>query len=166
MADIKDADSRSKNMSAIKSRDTKPELIIRKALFADGYRYRVAPGNVLGHPDIYLPKYKVAVFVHGCFWHRHEGCRYAYVPKSRTDFWNTKFINNINRDKVVRKGIKEAGIRCIIVWECAIKKAQKKPENMRMLIKHIEELIASDVVECEVEAGEGVQTWRDNYNCL
>ena len=166
MADIKDAVSRSKNMAAIKCRDTKPELIIRKALYADGFRYRIAPGTIPGHPDIYLSRYKVALFIHGCFWHRHKGCKYAYMPKSRIEFWNTKFRNNIRRDREVRISIKESGLRYITVWECAIKKAQKKPEHMRSLIQHIEDLITSNVVECEVEAGEDIQTWRDNYNCL
>ena len=166
MADIKDTDSRSRNMSAIKSRDTKPELFVRKALFADGFRYRIAPKNIPGHPDIYLAKYRLAIFVHGCFWHRHVHCKYAYSPKSRQEFWETKFRNNIQRDIEVRTQLRKQGKRFLIIWECAIKEAQKKTGNAPELIRHIEELICSDVQECEVRANEDFQTGRDNSDCI
>lgn len=91
MTDIKSEEERSKNMSAIKSADTKPELFIRKLLFSSGYRYRIQVSNIPGRPDLWLRKYNTAIFVHGCFWHRHKGCRFAYFPKSRVDFWNDKF---------------------------------------------------------------------------
>ncbi len=165
MADIKDAVSRSKNMSAIRSRDTKPEMFIRKALYADGFRYRIAPSNIPGHPDLYVPKYRVAVFVHGCFWHRHPGCRYAYIPKSRTEFWETKFRNNVRRDEEVRAMLEAEDIRILIIWECVIKAIQKKSGDVPGFIRHIEEFIRSDAMRLEVEADENVKTWRDSFDC-
>ena len=101
MADIKSLEDRSKNMAAIKNKNTKPEIYLRIELFSRGYRYRIASPMVPGHPDMYLAKYKLAIFVHGCFWHRHEGCKYSYMPKSRVDFWDKKFKSNIVRDKTV-----------------------------------------------------------------
>lgn len=103
MTDIKSEEERSKNMSAIKNADTKPELFIRKLLFSSGYRYRIQVSNIPWRPDLWLRKYNTAIFVHGCFWHRHKGCRFAYLPKSRVDFWNEKFDKNIHRDQQVLK---------------------------------------------------------------
>ncbi len=90
MADIVSPEKRSQNMSAIRSKNTKPEVYLRKLLFAQGYRYRIADKSVPGHPDIFLRKYNTAIFVNGCFWHRHPGCKYAYTPKSRVEFWQKK----------------------------------------------------------------------------
>ena len=87
MADIVSPEKRSQNMSAIRSKNTKPEVYLRKLLFAQGYRYRIADKSVPGHPDIFLRKYNTAIFVNGCFWHRHPDCKYAYTPKSRVEFW-------------------------------------------------------------------------------
>ena len=87
MTDIKSPEERSRNMAAIRSKDTKPEVYLRKLLFAQGYRYRKNYKKIPGHPDIYLPKYRTAIFVHGCFWHRHQGCKYAYMPYSNIEFW-------------------------------------------------------------------------------
>ena len=112
-------------MSAIRSRDTKPEVYLRKLLFSRGFRYRKNDRAVFGTPDIWLPKYRAAVFVHGCFWHRHEGCRLAYTPGTRTEFWQKKLDANINRDRLVRETLEQQGIRCVIVWECTIRKMQK-----------------------------------------
>lgn len=91
MADIKSAEDRSRNMAAIKSKNTSPELFLRHLLHTHGYRYRLYASHIPGHPDIWMKKYNVAMFIHGCFWHRHEGCKYAYMPKSRLEFWTTKF---------------------------------------------------------------------------
>ena len=99
--DIKSPEERSKNMAAIHSKNTKPEIYFRKLLFSQGYRYSLNSGKIPGHPDIYLRKYNTAIFVHGCFWHRHSGCRYAYMPKSKVEFWQKKFEANVNRDLVV-----------------------------------------------------------------
>ena len=105
--DIVTPEQRSKNMAAIRSKDTKPEVYFRKLLFAKGYRYSLNSKTVPGHPDIYLRKYNTAVFVHGCFWHRHEGCKFAYMPKSRIEFWQNKFEANRKRDIVVRNELHE-----------------------------------------------------------
>lgn len=102
-------------MAAIRSKNTKPEVYLRKLLFAKGYRYRVADKNILGHPDIFLRKYNTAIFIHGCFWHRHQGCKYAYAPKSRVEFWQKKFDDNVRRDAVVRAELQERGVKCLIV---------------------------------------------------
>ena len=103
MADIKSPEERSRNMSKIRSKDTKPEVWLRKKLFERGYRYRKNVNNIPGHPDAWLAKYNTALFVHGCFWHRHDGCKYAYIPKSRVEFWTDKFRKYIERDFRVKK---------------------------------------------------------------
>ena len=115
MADIVSPEQRSKNMSAIRSKDTRPEVYLRKLLFAQGVRYRIASKNIPGHPDIFLRKYNTAIFVHGCFWHRHQGCKYAYTPKSRVEFWQKKFNNNTQRDTVVQYELQSKGIKCLII---------------------------------------------------
>lgn len=125
MADIVSPEQRSRNMSAIRSKDTKPEVYLRKLLFAEGYRYRIAEKRVPGHPDIFLRKYNTAIFVHGCFWHRHQECKYAYMPKTRVDFWQKKFDDNVRRDAVVKEELRQQGIKCLIIWECTIKKMRK-----------------------------------------
>ena len=144
MADIKTTTERSRNMAAIRGRDTKPEVFIRKQLFQRGYRYRIAPGTIPGHPDLYMPKYNLAIFIHGCFWHRHEGCKYAYTPKSRQEFWLKKFADNIRRDKEVQRLLKEKGIRLLVVWECAIRKANRTDDDKLALMLNIEEMIHSE----------------------
>lgn len=123
--DIVTPEQRSKNMAAIRSKNTKPEVYFRKLLFAKGYRYSLNSKAVPGHPDIYLRKYNTAIFVHGCFWHRHERCKYAYMPKSRVEFWQKKFEANQKRDLIVQTELKEKGIKCLVVWECTIKKMKK-----------------------------------------
>lgn len=124
--DIVTPEQRSKNMSAIRSKNTKPEAYFRKFLFAQGYRYSLNSKNISGHPDIYLKKYNTAIFIHGCFWHRHEGCKYAYMPKSRIEFWQKKFEKNRQRDKKVKHELEEKHIKCLIVWECTIKQMKKE----------------------------------------
>lgn len=112
-------------MAVIKSRNTKPELLIRKWLFAQGYRYRINEKTIPGHPDIFLKKYNTAVFVNGCFWHRHIDCKYAYSPKSREEFWEKKFAQNVRRDKVVKEKLSKEKIKQLIIWECTIKKMSR-----------------------------------------
>ena len=123
--DIKSPEERIRNMAAIHSKNTKPEAWFRKQLFAKGYRYSLNTNKVPGHPDIYLRKYNTAIFVHGCFWHRHPGCKYAYMPKSRVEFWQKKFETNVKRDQEVQKELYNQGIKCLIIWECTIKKMKK-----------------------------------------
>lgn len=138
MADIVSPEKRSQNMSAIRSKNTKPEMYLRKLLFAQGYRYRIADKSVPGHPDIFLRKYNTAIFVNGCFWHRHPGCKFAYTPKSRVDFWQKKFDDNVRRDSVVKAELLEHGIKLLTVWECAIRRMQRdKIEEERALAKII-----------------------------
>ena len=115
------SEQRSRNMSAIKSKNTKPEIKVRKVLHSMGYRFRLHSKDLPGSPDIILPKYKTVIFVHGCFWHRHENCKYASTPKTRQEFWNKKFNENINRDKINQENLSSKGWKIIIVWECEIK---------------------------------------------
>ena len=115
------SEQRSRNMSAIKSKNTKPEIKVRKVLHSMGYRFRLHRKDLPGSPDIVLPKYKTVIFVHGCFWHRHENCKYASTPKTRQEFWEAKFRENINRDKLNQENLSSKGWKIIIVWECEIK---------------------------------------------
>lgn len=150
MADIKTAEERSKNMAAIKSKNTSPELFVRKELFRRGYRYRLYEKSVPGHPDLFLRKYNTAIFIHGCFWHRHPGCKYAYVPKTNTDFWNQKFDANIRRDKVVKDALAKDGIRCFVIWECRIRSARKKGSESQGLIDSIENFLHGNMLYFEI----------------
>lgn len=139
--DIKSPSERSKNMAAIHSRNTKPEVYLRKLLFARGYRYGLNSKTVPGHPDIYLKKYNTAIFVNGCFWHRHEGCKYAYMPKSRVEFWQKKFESNIKRDLKVKQELTDMKVKQLVVWECTIKKMQKDKEFEDEMVRKIEEIL-------------------------
>ncbi len=150
MADIVSKEQRSKNMSAIRSRDTKPEVYLRKLLFAEGYRYRIAEKSVPGHPDIFLRKYNTAIFVHGCFWHRHQGCQYAYNPKSRVDFWQKKFADNVKRDAAVKDELRKQNIKCLIVWECTIKRMMKTPKAESEIIKRCIDFMLSGEQTLEI----------------
>ena len=123
--DIWDKEKRSQVMSKIRSKNTKPELAIRKALFARGFRFRVNDKRLPGKPDIVLPKYKTAIFVHGCFWHKHENCKYAYTPKSNTKFWTDKITSNVERDEINTVKLISAGWNVLIVWECEIRHTYK-----------------------------------------
>lgn len=109
-------------MSQIKGKDTKIEMEVRKYLFSKGYRFRKNDKRYPGKPDIVLPKYHVAIFVHGCFWHRHEGCKDATTPKTRTEFWLEKFDKNVKNDQIKQEKLRELGWKVIVIWECEIKK--------------------------------------------
>ena len=117
--------SRSKNMSAIKSKNTKPEVEVRKLLHAMGFRFRLHKKDLPGSPDIVLAKYKSVIFVHGCFWHRHQRCKFASNPKTRVDFWNKKFNDNIERDIKNQDELKSLGWKSKIIWECEIRNKEK-----------------------------------------
>lgn len=112
-------------MSAIKGKNTKPELLVRKFLFAHGFRYKLNHPHLPGHPDIVLRKYRTCIFVNGCFWHKHEGCKYFVVPKTRTDFWLNKINRNQERDKEVKKQLSKMGWHSITIWECELKPSNK-----------------------------------------
>ena len=121
-------------MSAIKSKNTKPEIAVRKLLHSMGYRFRLHRKDLPGSPDIVLPKYKTVIFVHGCFWHRHENCKYASTPKTRKEFWNKKFNDNILRDKKNLEILSSLGWKIIIIWECEIR---NKKINFEQIIKNV-----------------------------
>ncbi|MBI9080458.1 MAG: DNA mismatch endonuclease Vsr [Pseudodesulfovibrio sp.] len=120
MTDIVDKATRSRMMSSIKGKDSKPEMAVRKFLHASGLRFRLHRKDLPGKPDIILPKYKTAIFVHGCFWHRHEGCPKATTPASNMDFWEQKFAGNIERDRRNQGVLRSLGWRVLIMWECEI----------------------------------------------
>lgn len=121
VADRVSPEVRSRMMAAIKSRDTKPELIVRQHLHRLGLRFRLAPRHLPGKPDLVLPRHRVAIFVHGCFWHSHAGCRFATVPATRTEFWTEKLASNRTRDGIKEANLRAAGWRVAVVWECALK---------------------------------------------
>lgn len=150
MADIVSPERRSKNMSAIRSKDTKPEIYLRKLLFAEGYRYRIAEKSIPGHPDMFFRKYNTAIFVHGCFWHRHQNCKYAYMPKSRVEFWQKKFNDNVRRDTVVKAALQENNVKCLIVWECTIKQMMKDSDVECRIIDECRSFLSSDELLLEL----------------
>ena len=120
--DVHDKATRSYNMSCIKGKGTKPEEIVRKYLFSQGFRYRKNDKRLPGTPDIVLPKYKTVIFVNGCFWHGHEGCKYFVWPKNNEDFWKKKIEDNISRDQKSIELLESQGWNVIMVWECELKK--------------------------------------------
>lgn len=150
MSDQIIAERRSANMAAIKNKDTKPEIYIRKLLYSNGYRYRKNVSNIAGKPDILLLKYNVAIFINGCFWHRHHGCKYAYMPKSRIDFWQSKFTNNIARDHKVSQLLRDLGIKQLVIWECSIKKMKKDDKYRQDVLDRIQIFAQGGEQYCEI----------------
>ncbi|MBR5213525.1 MAG: DNA mismatch endonuclease Vsr [Akkermansia sp.] len=128
-------EQRRRNMSAVKSKNTKPEILVRKVLHAMGYRFRLHVKELPGKPDIVLPKYKTVIFVNGCFWHRHEGCKYASTPTTNIDFWNAKFAENVARDKKKCQEIQEKGWQVIVIWTCEINNTAALGERLKMLLE-------------------------------
>ena len=118
MADTVDSITRSRMMSGIRSQNTKPELIVRSLLHGDGFRYRIHDRSLPGSPDLVFRSLKTVVFVHGCYWHRHSGCGLAYEPKSRVEFWEKKFSDNVRRDQAARSELRSQGWTVFVVWEC------------------------------------------------
>jgi len=108
-------------MATIRSRNTRPEMALRRALYRLGFRYRLHDRKLPGHPDLVLPKYRAVIFVHGCFWHRHSGCRYATNPATNTEFWERKFRENVERDERNIGKLRGQGWRIAVIWECALK---------------------------------------------
>lgn len=129
-------EQRRKNMQQIKSKDTKPEEIVRKYLFSKGLRYRKNDKRYPGKPDIVLPKYKTVVFVNGCFWHMHEGCRYSVLPKSNANYWIPKLKKNKERDEKNISELEKLGWRVILVWECSLSK-HSRAETLESLFSKI-----------------------------
>lgn len=132
--DIVTKEKRSRMMSGIKGKNTKPELLLRSALHKLGFRFRIQRKDLPGKPDIVLSKYKTIIFVHGCFWHRHPGCKYAYTPKSNIEFWTNKLEGNAIRDRLTEKALEEMGWRIIIVWECEVKALIENDSRLRAMI--------------------------------
>ena len=135
MADIKSPEDRSKNMAAIKGRGTKPEEIVRKFLFSHGLRYRKNVAGFPGTPDIVLPKYKAIVFVNGCFWHKHEGCKYFVWPQKNADFWRQKIMKNVERDQRNIRLLNEMGWKVFTVWECELRSSRREETLQRLIIE-------------------------------
>ncbi len=117
---------RNRNMSRIRSKDTAPERIVRSFLHRNGFRFRLHVRNLLGIPDIVLEKYKTVVEVYGCYWHRHKGCKHAYMPKTRKEFWQKKFDKNICRDITTNQLLSDAGYKVIVIWECEVTETKLK----------------------------------------
>lgn len=135
MTDRISKERRSWNMSMIKGSDTKPERAVRSMLHQMGFRFRLNRKDLPGKPDIVLPKYKTVIFVHGCFWHRHQGCKFAYTPKSRVDFWNKKFAENMNRDRKTTSELQKKGWKVLIIWECQTKNMSKLAAELKSFFK-------------------------------
>lgn len=121
MVDVMSAEKRSALMSRIRAKDTIPEMQVRRFLWANGFRYRLHPRGLAGKPDLVLDKWNAVVFVHGCFWHRHVGCSYFRLPKTRPDFWDAKLQDNRYRDAAAIKALMNAGWRVAVIWECALR---------------------------------------------
>ena len=126
MADIVSPEKRSEMMSGIRSKDTKPERTVRSWLHRNGYRFRINRKDLPGTPDIVLPKYRTVIFVHGCFWHRHDDCKYATVPETNTSYWLPKLERNVVRDKEAALSLEKLGWKVQVIWECEVKKEQFK----------------------------------------
>lgn len=127
MTDIVDQATRSAIMSRIRSRDTKPEMIVRRIAHRLGYRFRLHRRDLPGSPDLVFPRYSAIILVNGCFWHRHEGCRNASNPKSRVEFWEDKFRRNVARDRENQSALRDLGWRVLIIWECETRRPEELP---------------------------------------
>lgn len=137
MTDIYSKEKRSKIMSKIRGKETKPEILVRKFLFSNGFRYRINDTRYLGKPDIVLPKYRKIIFIHGCFWHSHKNCKASVLPKTNTDFWRKKISDNVIRDKKNIEKLKSDRWKVIIIWLCEIKTKNKREKRLKLLVDEI-----------------------------
>lgn len=137
MTDILTPEKRSWNMSRIRDKNTKPERIVRSALHRMGFRFLLHRKDLPGKPDIVLPKHRTVIFVHGCFWHRHKNCKYAYTPKSRKKFWLGKFCENMSRDIRTRNALRKNGWKVVTVWECWTEKPELLARKLKALLNLI-----------------------------
>jgi DNA mismatch endonuclease (patch repair protein) len=152
MADVHDRKTRSRNMAAIKGKNTKPEVWLRKELFRRGFRYRLHRKDLPGKPDIVLPKYEAVIFVHGCFWHGHQGCPMFRLPSTRRDFWQSKIETNRLRDQKSSKLLIESGWRVLEVWECTMRgKDRLAPDE---LLDEVAQWIVSDKNNHSIPVGD------------
>ena len=138
MVDVVTSAKRSQMMAGIRGKNTQPELIVRRMLFASGYRFRLHRRDLPGAPDVVMPGRNVAIFVHGCFWHMHQGCRYAKLPATRKDFWEAKLLANVTRDRHAVDELRALGWRVLCVWECATRDAATATELQRTMCLWIE----------------------------
>ena len=136
-------EQRHKNMAAIHGKGTKPELVVRKYLFSFGFRYRLNVARLPGRPDIVLRKYRTCIFVNGCFWHGHEGCKYYVIPKSNTEFWTKKIERNRVRDKEVQQKLARMGWHCITLWECELK-PNVREQTLQSLVYTLNHIFMED----------------------
>jgi len=148
VTDIVDKQTRSRMMAGIRGKNTKPELVLRRALHVRGFRFRLHPPKIHGRPDLVLPKHRAVVFVHGCFWHRHEGCCYSTTPSTRPEFWQAKFEANVARDRAVLAALLENEWRVATVWECGL----RKPDQVAASTELLSVWLQSD--EDQIEIGE------------
>lgn len=137
IADIYSKEKRSKIMSKIRGKETKPEIIVRKFLFSEGFRYRINDERYHGKPDLVLPKYKTVIFIHGCFWHCHEDCKASKLPKTNAAFWEKKIYDNVARDRKNIEKLKDEGWNVIVVWQCEINNKAKRNERLKLLAEQI-----------------------------
>lgn len=124
-------------MSKIKSKDTKPEMLVRRFLFSHGFRFRLHRKDLPGNPDIVLPKYKTVIFINGCFWHGHKDCKFATIPETNRDFWLTKISGNIIRDNESVERLKQSGWKVIVIWQCELK-PKVKDQTLEQLITELQ----------------------------
>lgn len=139
--DVHDKKTRSYNMSRIRGKDTKPEILVRKFLFSKGFRYRLNDKRLPGKPDLVLTKYKTVILVHGCFWHGHQDCKYFVIPKTRTEWWKNKIENTKIKDKENKSALLEMGWKVLEVWECDLKNG-KKEITLEKLVNSIREEVS------------------------
>ncbi len=135
--DIYSQKKRSEIMSKISGKDTKPEILVRKFLFSKGFRYRVNDKQYPGSPDIVLPKFKTAIFIHGCFWHGHPGCKASRLPETRKEFWEKKVNDTKLRDKMKIRALKKMGWNFIVIWQCEIKNTENRQKRLGSLLEEI-----------------------------
>lgn len=138
MTDVHDKKTRSFNMSRIKGKNTKPEILVRQFLYKNGFRYRLNYKKLQGRPDIVLPKYKTVIFINGCFWHGHENCKDFVVPKTRTDWWIDKINQTKNRDLSTSTELESLGWKVYVIWECELK-SDKREQVFKDLIVFLKE---------------------------
>ena len=141
-------EARSRNMSRIRGKNTEPEKYIRRLLYHAGFRYRIHYKDLPGKPDVYFSKYRTVLFINGCFWHRHLGCRFATTPKSNREFWESKFARNVERDKAAYEKLEKEGYKVIVIWECTVRQMMKEhdyeKETLAVLIREIEKEPSED----------------------
>ena len=148
MADIVDSATRSRMMSGIRGRDTKPEILVRSLLHRQGFRFRLQVRTLPGRPDLVLPRYHAVICVHGCFWHGHD-CHLFRLPATRTDFWRSKIEGNRSRDRRVREELLAAGWRVAVVWECALRGAGRDVEGV---VRHLADWLRGEETETGIRA--------------